>query len=513
MNRLPRDAYRVEPAVGVPYRSLFRDTGAPYFNSLRPEPIEPTIAAGSVTAGASADLPDFRGRFPLLDRGFEKDNADVKIGPLYLKMRALSGAMLFSDNINRDEEDEEADVIGIVRFGLAMTMQLTEGFQINAAGNFVWLPFEGKFGIAGFPLDAPYTFGLEANSIARTQVVWDTMIGGWNVIFADEFSVNVGRFSLGARDDFELFEGFDFDAVDRAGRYSFSARGSGARDGDFRRTEQDELGLVYFSNQASITTERMLPGTIRLRLRATNENLWYNQGNRGQPRLRQTFTALARSERETQRFKPFVLYHAAHTDRFSGFDHSVRAGIDGPITEQLGLHLDSGWYHRSQTGANHFLWSLRLNHIAGPYTRQSLAFERTVNDLSEEITDHVGYHLHQILGSKLSLDAYAIVGTSEDLDEEGHHEFFRTGARLNATLGPRTTAHLGYTYSHILDEPEDDDRTLERDTHTIRLELTYHWTDSLLSRLIYQYQNREASRGGTSFDENLIYVSVSKYFD
>lgn len=518
---MPADAYTPAPEGGVKYKSVFRDTGAPYTNFLRPIDVEPTVSSGGFDAAFRMDLPDFRNRFPLLDRGFEPQDADLKLGPVYFKLRALTAAVLYSDNIEREEDDREADAIGIVRLAGTVVAQLTEGLRVAASGSFVWLPFEGDFGIAGFPLIAPYTFGLEGNTGLESQFAWDTMIGGWNVVFADDFRINTGRFTFSDRDDFEIFDGGDFDEVDRAGRYSFRApRRSGRGQSD--REDDTDIDLVYLSNVASVTTERLLPGPIRMRVRAYHENLWYNQGNRGQPELRDGdypsrrdgLSFLLKSERDNMRFKPFLSYHVSSTDSTDGWNHQVRIGVDGPITEQLKLHLDAGWFHRTSTGSDRLLYRFGLYHRAGPYTHQSILIERQYNDLSDEILDHATYHIHQILGPKLTADAYASIGTSEDLGDDGsNREQFRAGLRFTAYPGPRTTARLGYTFSHITFDQSDDDEAFDRNTHTVRLELAYRWTDTLQSRFIYQYQQRESNRDDDSYYENLIFVTLSKYFD
>ena len=61
-------------------------------------------------------------------------------------------------------------------------------------------------------------------SAAEAQISWDTMIAGWNVVFADDFRAGAGRLALGQRDDFDLFGGGDFHEADRAGRYVFRGR-------------------------------------------------------------------------------------------------------------------------------------------------------------------------------------------------------------------------------------------------------------------------------------------------
>lgn len=509
LRRLPADSYQVDPALGIRSRSIFRDTGAPYTNVLRPIQADPGVHLGSVEAHSRVNLPSFRGRFPLLDRGFEPQDADLKVGPLFFKLRVLTAGFLYSDNIFHDNERRESGTIGIVRLGGTALLQISEGLHFAVSGNLVWLPFENKVGIAGFGLFAPYLFGLEGNPAVHSQVAWETQIGAWNVIIADDFVIDAGRVAYGEHDTFDAFEGGGFDEVDRAGRYSFRARAARSHGSRYDRNDTD-ADIVYYSNKISATAERLLPGPIRLRVRAYHEDLWYNQGNRGLPRLRDVVSLYAVSERENMRFKPFFSYRAVHTDRRDGFNHEVRLGINGPITDQLDLHADVGWFHRDETGDNRFLYALRLRHIAGPYTVETLSFDRRYNDLSDEIRDELGYRVEQVLGPKIRGVAFASYSKVDDLgDDRFDRNEWRTGVRLTLEPGPRTTFRLSGIYT----ERDSNGEFGNRQTWTGRLELTYRFTDTLVSRLLYQYQTRDSNRRTDSYDENLVFLTISKYFD
>lgn len=509
LSRLPAGSYFVDPAIGVPMRRIFRDTGAPYTDSLRQVGVAPTVRSESAEVGIHLDLPNVHGRFPLLDRGFAPADADLKIGPLYFDLRAVSMAVLFSDNIDRSETDRKADTIAIMRLSASVVVQLSEGFRIAASGSFVYLPFEGTAGFAGFGLIAPYSFGLSAIPSFDTQASWDTLIGGWNVVFADDFRVGVARFSIGTRDNFDFFDGGGFDDADTAGRYTFRAPRQRQPRGRFDRNETDS-DILYFSNILSATTERLLPGSIRLRVRGYHENLWYNQGNRGMPRIRDGLNVLLRDEHENTRFKPFITYRGTHTNTIDGINHEVRTGIDGPITDQLKLHLDVGWSHRDSNGSNRYLWGLGLRHIAGPYTEESLIAGRTIGDFSDELSDHITYRIRQILGPKLTAEGYASLARVEDLQGEfGTRDVFRTGIRLTLDPGPKTTIRIAGIYSTLDSDSNDFGR---RETWTGRFEISYRLTDDFHARLLYQYQLRDSDRPGSSYDENLVYFSLTKYF-
>ncbi len=508
LRRPPRDAFRVEPAAGVPYRSIFRDTSAPYTNALRPIEADPSLHAGSVTANTRLALPSFRGRFPLLERGFEPKDADLKVGPVFFKLRALTAGLLFSDNVNHKEANPDSGVIGIVRLGGTVIVQLTEGIHLAVAGNIVYLPFKNKIGVAGFGLFAPYTLALDGRPVLHSQVTWETQIGGWNVIFADDFTIGAGRISVGELGVFDFFDGGQFDEQDREGRYSFRAR-TNRRNGSSRPIDT-ETEILYYSNKIGVTAERLLPGPVRLLVRAYHENLWYNQGNRGLPRLRDVISLRAVSERENLRFQPFLSYRAVHTDRIDGFRHEVRLGISGPITDQLHLHADVGWFHRDGTGGDRFLWGFELHHVAGPYTVETLSSERSFSDLRNELRDETTYRLEQVLGPKVRGEAFVSYSQVDDLENDRFDRSeWKTGVRFTLEPGPRTTLRLSGIYT----DREFNGNLGHRQTWAGRLELTYHFTDTVVARLLYQYQNRNSNRHGDSFDENLLLLTVTKYFD
>src|SRR5688572_26629771 len=81
LRTIPRSAYENPPEVGVPFRTIFRSTNAPYYDQLRGITLSPSARTGeSVEIRSNLDLPDFRGSFPLLQRGFPPEEADLKVG-------------------------------------------------------------------------------------------------------------------------------------------------------------------------------------------------------------------------------------------------------------------------------------------------------------------------------------------------------------------------------------------------------------------------------------------------
>ena len=505
-NTLPYGAYQSPPTPGVPYSKIFRDTGAPYTNPLNRIAVTPSVQTESVEARATLGLPSINAAFPLLQRGFEPQDADLKFGPVFFKLQGLSAAGLWSDNINLTATHRESGTIGILTISGAIIAQLTEGLRLAVSGSFVYLPLQNEAGIAGFGLYAPYLLGFDDEPIVRSEITWNTIIGGWNVVFADDFRIGIGRFSNNVRDDAIIFNGGGFNGYDQAGRYVFRAPQDPIASSSRRSNERSDTSILYYSNVISAQADRLIVGKTRLRFQASHENLWYNQGNRGLPGLRDQINVSLVSERENLRFKPFIIYQAMKTDLENSFEHTIRAGVDGPITDQLQLHAEAGYYFGNNQDA--FLWGVSLRHQAGPYTEESLFFGRSVSSFHDEINEIIGYDIRQILGPKVIADAFFLRDDIHALNGGGFSRVeYRTGLRFSINAGPRTNIILTGTYA-LVDSAGGQSNTL-----TGRAEISHYFTDTFLARLIYQYQDSTSDFQNQSYYENLIYFSLTKYFN
>lgn len=513
LTRIPRDAYDTPPSVGVPYRSLFRDTRAPYLNTLRDVRVTPTLApAETVRADAQVDLPDFRGRFPLLQRGFAPENADLKVGPLYFKLRHISAAVLFSDNINRSGDNRESGSLSIFSIGGQIMAQLTEGFHIAIAGNFVYFPSEGRTGFSGFSLHSPYSFGISGAPAAQTQVSWEPTFFGLPFVIADEFKLGLYRFSNTLGDDFDLLEGSDFDATTQEGSYSLSARGSRSNSNGGNTDDRDRSEHLYYSNEASISTNAPLPGQNLLHFRASHENLWYLDDNSEKSRLpsvRDRATVGIESVRENLRFKPYAKYDFYRSDNPEHTDHAFRTGIKGPITDLLRFRGEVGYYLRNDGGS--VVWRLGLYHLPNPYTSHALEYTRDISDFHDEISQGVRYHITKTLGPDLSGTAYVNYHEVEDLfDSSSNRKELRTGLRLSYLVSPRTRLNLRGQYS---EQDYDDNNSGSTTVWLTRFDLEHRFLDRLVARFIYQYERRNSESSVNTYDENLAYLSLSWLFE
>jgi hypothetical protein len=308
-----------------------------------------------------------------------------------------------------------------------------------------------------------------------------------------------------------LFTGWNQNDVARTGRYELRPN-----EGDFFQephTNDRQINfrndVVVYTNTVSATMERLLPDSIRLVARVYHENFWYNQGNRGQPDLRQDGAMIGLfSERENLRFKPYFTYEAFNSSEFSGVQSIFRLGVAGPITDQLQMLAEGGYYTGGVQQNSGALWRFQLNHIAGPYTQESFIWAREFNYFNDEIDDVIGFNFYQILGPRLDTAAYVYRVLSEYSFSDGNHttsDQWRVGLRFDYNLGPKTWLRLVGEYA-------------SSDPGSIvwwvgRAEVDYNFTDTLRLQLIYQYQQSHSSFVDASYKENLIFISLAKYFE
>jgi hypothetical protein len=330
-------------------------------------------------------------------------------------------------------------------------------------------------------------------------------------VFADDFQVGEAYFSNDFQSNDVLFSGFNTNDQAAVGRYElrpdegFTFQDSNNDDRDRFRND-----VVVITNTVSANVDRLLPDSIRLAVRVYHENFWYNQGNRGQPELRQDGVIVGLfSERENLRFKPYFIYEAYNSNEFDGIQNIFRLGVHGPITDQLQLLAEIGYSTGGIQNDSEVLWDVQLNHVAGPYTQEAFLWARQFNYFNDEIDDVLGFNVSQILGPKLEADAYVYRVLSEYSYQDGtqlNDDQWRLGVRLNYNLGPKTWLRLVGQYA-------SSDLQGSIVWWSGRAELDYNFTDTLRMQLIYQYQQSNSQFFGDNYRENLIFISLTKYFE
>jgi hypothetical protein len=509
VRRVPASEFDA-PEYGVPYSSVLYNNPADPFSThsfgLNTEEYPKFGEAyGSVSFGyAGLGLSSI----PFIHHAFAPLDADLKAGPLYLYFDSLEAALLYTDNYKLSDTNRQSELLAIISLNMTLVAQLTEDLQFSITGSVIYLPIQNIVGFESSTLEGSLGFLLGALPALTSNVVYDTLVAGWPVEFKDVFQTSTGHYSDSTVDNFSLFQGGVLDRQQN-GQYTFRSGHADLRfnSGNNNNDTQNNY-FNFFSNTISATTYGDLPSDVQLTARAARSDLWYNQGNRGLPSSRDDFYILAQSVRPTMRFKPFASYEVTHSSDVPGVYQIFTAGFSGPITDQLFLYADAG-YFISNTGNEGSLWTLELQHTAGENTTEDLEIRRGLNDFDDEVITTEYYRINQILGPTLNAVGFADHSSFQELadDQVSNRDQEDFGVGLNWILGPLTTLELRGIYTH-----QNFDDGFKTDTWTGRVDLSRTITNTLFLRAFYQYQNYDAHVANRQYYENLIFVSLTKYF-
>lgn len=476
------------PAPANPER-LFRDVKV----GARTQP-----KVGGVEANLETQFSGPLLTIPLLNQAIRPEDAELKLGRFYLDIRSVSGSLLYSDNIKLSGTDREDGLIGITRLRLATMFQFTDELRLTLAGTLIYLPFRGEAGVAGFGIqDALAVF--ENPTLAKAQITYDLNYGEWHTEIFDDLRVRLGRFG----EDYELFEGETFEEEDRAGRYVFRDRtttaGRNSRLGD---------SFLETRNIVGFSTDRLLPTETRLEFGANHANYWY-QGDRGGflPESRDLGYVSLSSERESLRFKPFADYQ---TYRYAShpFNHEANVGIQGPITENIEILGEVGYFNSGRGDREAFICRARVGHALNALTYHQFNYWRRVTEPDQDLEQSWVYRINRTLANSVYGEVYFVRSRYDDLDgnRSGSDEW-KVGTRLSfLSIAPDTRLRLSGTYSRV--DYDNNDFT-DRERWTAQAEVHYR---SLEWRLLYHHQRTSTSPTRNGYYENLLALTMIKYF-
>jgi hypothetical protein len=468
--------------------------------------------------GLRADVPNLASlnlnyRLPLAAARSVNTNAEIRVGCFYYDVTSVSTSWLYSDNVDRAEANTRDGLIGIFTLNGVAMIQLLDNLRLAAQVGLVYLPLRGEVGLAGFMTDSTSArLFLGDSEHLRAQLSYDLQVGDWNVLVYDEVRSTQALFT----ERFNPRVGESFDEEDRAGRYAFRSTGSG---GNFRvneRGQNNRTPFSYINNRAGFAVDRLVPTETRVGFGAYHLNYWYlnnSQGNTSQanaPTTRDVGFFTLNSERESLRFKPFASYQVRRTGE-QKWDQEIRTGLAGPITENLNFYGTVGYFIGGNTDQNRFLAGASVRHQIGPLTSQSIDYRREVTEPEQDLEESYSYHLRQTLGPRLIGDAFVSYATFEDLDgnKTGTTEW-RGGVLFTSALSTRSSLRFGAIDARV---KYDNSNLGEWDRWSAAAQLRHRFSEAWEAILSYQYQTRNSTVTGDSYDENLIMLTVTRYFN
>lgn len=480
-----------------------RDANDGLFRILNPNFSKPLGVAGGTgeVRGSLPLAPQFG--VSLLEWQARPEDAQIQLGNLYLQFRALSAQLLVSDNVDQTEINRRAGAVSIVRLELMTYVQILENLRVAFGGSVVWLPFRNEIGFDD-PL-AGLNFDASISPVALFQLAYQVPAGHWDVNLFDQFSIQK---SIGLGSRFDLLNRGSATLEDRQGRLGYTFQQSPQPANSTLNTRRFAEGVEYHNN-VGFNATRMLPTTTRLNLGFAHDDTFYSRNPFGLPSSQNTATASLASERESLRFKPFATYSAHNQSNADGWDHEVRGGVTGPITDFVDFLGDAGYY-TTVAGQSGSLWRVRLAHNPRESTHHSIEYRRSLTYPIRDVATTIEYRLDQAIGPELLFELGLQKSTFESLDNPNTGTVEkRAEGRLTWTMNPRALLRAGVAYSDVdsLAPGAVDYRLL-----TGRLGYEHRTFGNMSAVILYQHERRISSLPLDSYYENLVSVTLRKEF-
>ena len=493
---------------GIPSSALFRNTGVRI-----PGLAEPLAIPGQTLTGEAAAGDSFSGHFtlsgfapaerlPLLEYPINKENAHLKLGPIYVHIDSLTGWVLYSHVANHPGTTRER-WDSWIETGVTIMADLGEHLSFAVSGRFFYMPFDNRF---GYYLYIPPVAGQLAYLFLPTfhaQLAYTIPIGGWPVTFADDLRIARGRYSDSFDYTFEDVRASDMGNASQNSTYTFGRQNDRATGNLLNGLSTGDFGMLI--NEASISTQKDWPDAFVFSGLLARDDFWYMPQQTRLPGGEDRLSLSLISLRENLRFKPFVRYEATHIDGQSGIHHFLRTGVSGPITEQLMFFGEVGFYLGN---IDTVIGSIRLEHTVNPSINEGLRLLRQMSMLEDEVIDSARYEIRTIINPMLSSLAFVSVSDyNSTLGQTISHKELRAGVNLTFQPGTKTRISWDNYFGHLWDDQG------HRDYFGTDLTVGYQISDTLNFAAVYSYgRGTDSAASFSSTSEHLVGIRLQKTF-
>jgi len=319
-------------------------------------------STAQLSLSPSVQFPAFR--MPFLRQGqATPGHVNIAIPDwLYVDFR-LASAATYTDNVFRDDRNKKSDLILQETLTIDTTLQMTDTFQLQVAGNLVYYRALGEGSVSGFGFRDAFYFddaltvddGLMLNSgtLFASQLKWDETFGDWETAIGD-------RFTIANRLTDDPFV-----------------------NGSFQRATE-------IANVAGGSVGRLLAAESRLGLSGQHANYWYNGDFNNYTRTEDSATLWSTVDRDSMRFKPFADFTLSRIqyseDNRAGNVLKARLGARGPVTELMNVEAYGGFARIDDPqAASDPLWKLSVEHLMNTSTRHQILIQRTLGPSSDAL--------------------------------------------------------------------------------------------------------------------------------
>ena len=425
--------------------------------------------------------------WPIFRRGFDPEEADLKVGPAYFQVVSVEAGVLYSDYDGPRifAPGREDGFLSFVGLRLRATSRIAANLFFEIDGEVIYLPGVNQVGLRTVGgIGEPF---LSLNYLTE----W----GEWDIRIYDELGTYL-PFDFRANDD----------AFDRAGRYHFGWEG-------LRSARTWEVFDPVIYNRVGIQATRPTTPDWRLTLEADHTDYYYIDSDRSdQHRSLEHVGALLSAEPGKVPFSPYAEYDSWWDSDSDYVYHTMYVGGRGRLTERVDADARVGYFWGDfDRGANRvsreaWLWRIGLRHQVAENTSHGVYVgqDHFINEFSGNslVSEYVHYYIRHEISERLGVGGFAqwsrdnfqnqrLRGT--DFDREVY------GVRVRYAVSENVRADAGYRL-------EQYERVRGRDRAIFHFRLNARLAERTSCYFHYQFEDAEI------FDEDRYMVGVRRYF-
>ena len=416
-----------------------------------------------------------------------------------------------------------------------LLIQVTDYFQVTASGRFIYLPFEGEFGMEGTGFldgDAGLSGNVNVGNDLFVEARFDGTLGEWDAFVTDRIGLegNSNLYSNGTADArLSYLAANDFDKAGVLGRYRLGGSGRGSdtgsrSDSDSNADDRWTYSVDEYYNRFSAGISRSVPTDTRVGLTVYRNDYWGMDSENGDEDSEwdQGINLSLVNQHYNMRLKPYFSYTVSESSDSDYLTHTARLGVAGPLSEYTDLNANVGYYWHSSAGHSNasssdagadersVIWHVSLHNELNELTTQRLSYSRYVQPDEDELRTTLTYDLRRTLGPYLEsslFTSWTETDDGNDGDDSYDETTYEAGALLAWDVSSRLTLTLTGTVTAVR---ERDTENGDYEEYTVRLAADYDITDTLSLWLSYEYTRRDDDAPLESYYENLVRMRLTK---
>jgi len=411
--------------------------------------------------------------------------AQIQAGPLFVDFTSIEADALYSDISGPYAHSlPPSRFIAAIGLYFNVDLRLSPRTFLTVSGAAFYVPTSNRVGL--------YVSGGDS---AFAQFEHSFEVGRWDVTLFDYLDA-ITPLSY-------IMQHASSAAYDRSGLYTLGFLGQGFE----HPFDSDQF---YLRNTVGIRGSTFLGPDLRLSTGYEHYDTWGGHGFEHLTNLDHYYAGMFYEPKDLW-LMPWATFDSYWYDGYEGSLQQFFVGATMPFSPTLHGYARVGWAWqggRLGKGINdgNLVWDVGLSHQISSEWSESVAIGSSYRISPLLQTTSGLYSSYQISYTPQDSRLFASAGVTWTHDEPGGANSWLATAMVGYNIDERTSARALVLYSPSDWNGGDGNRTI----WLYRAELDHNLTDTLSLRLIYQYTDYDTTQAGSSYQDHMLMLSLTK---